>query len=544
VIPLTVKPEDLLIAKSGDSHSQRKVFTLPSVEVGSVLEYAYQLRFNAQFYWHLSPDWEVQKHYFVHKAHYQFAPFDNLNLIWWPQLPQSATVKTDVAGRYILDITDVPPIPDEEWMPPISSFLYKVQFYYRSPYDPLQAEAFWIAETKTWSKDLDHFAEPTNGIKAAVNGLIAPTDSDLDKAKKLYVAVQALDNTDYSRAKSDSERRQMKLKEITRAEDAWTQKSGTSNDIALLYQSMLRAAGLTAYGMKIVDRKYGVFDPSYLSLRQLNIALVILSIGGKEIILDPGEKMCPFGTLNWRHSEARGVRQSSGENSLMTTPAQAFADNFTTYNANVTVDEHGGMTGTFSIVMSGQSALYWRQQALQNDLSEVKKAFDHELETIIPEGVEAHLDQFMGIDHPNGNLVAMVNAKGTLGTATAKRLLLPGFFFETRSTVPFVNQETRLEPVDMHYGERINENVTYHYPDGFTVEGAPQDAKIVWPGHAIFVDKSTPDTGQILIAHSVVRAFALAKAEEYQDLRGFYQKIATANQQQLVLAKAAAAKGN
>jgi hypothetical protein len=42
----------------------------------------------------------------------------------------------------------------------------------------------------------------------------------------------------------------------------------------------------------------------------------------------------------------------------------------------------------------------------------------------------------------------------------------------------------------------------------------------------------------------VVRAFALAKAEEYQDLRGFYQKIATANQQQLVLAKAAAAKGN
>jgi hypothetical protein len=33
--------------------------------------------------------------------------------------------------------------------------------------------------------------------------LIAPTDSDLDKARKLYKAVQALDNTDYSRKKSD-----------------------------------------------------------------------------------------------------------------------------------------------------------------------------------------------------------------------------------------------------------------------------------------------------------------------------------------------------
>jgi hypothetical protein len=463
-------------------------------------------------------------------------------MAWWPHLPPEATVKADALGHFTLDITDVPPVPDEEWMPPIDSVLYRVLFYYSGR--EVDASDFWRTVGKDWSKDVDKFTEPTKAIHAAVDSIVSPNDSELEKASKLYAAVQALDNTDYSRAKSDSERRQMKLKEITRAEDAWTQKSGTSNDIALLYQSMLRAAGLTAYGMKIVDRKYGVFDPSYLSLRQLNIALVILSIGGKEIILDPGEKMCPFGTLNWRHSEARGVRQSSGENSLMTTPAQAFADNFTTYNANVTVDEHGSMTGTFSIVMSGQSALYWRQQALQNDLSEVKKAFDHELETIIPEGVEAHLDQFMGIDHPNGNLVAMVNAKGTLGTATAKRLLLPGFFFETRSTVPFVNQETRLEPVDMHYGERINENVTYHYPDGFTVEGAPQDAKIVWPGHAIFVDKSTPDTGQILIAHSVVRAFALAKAEEYQDLRGFYQKIATANQQQLVLAKAAAAKGN
>ena len=97
---------------------------------------------------------------------------------------------------------------------------------------------------------MDHFAEPTKPIREAVAGLIAPGDSDLDKARKLYKAVQALDNTDYSRKKSESELKQLNLKAAKRAEDTWSQKSGSSEDIALLYLAMLRAAGLTAYGMQ------------------------------------------------------------------------------------------------------------------------------------------------------------------------------------------------------------------------------------------------------------------------------------------------------
>ena len=68
-----------------------------------------------------------------------------------------------------------------------------------------------------------------------------------------------------------------------------------------------------------------------------------------------------------------------------------------------------------------------------------------------------------------------------LGTATSKRLLLPGFFFEARDTLPFVSQEKRLEAVDMHYGERVSEQITYHLPDGMTVEGAPPDARFPGP---------------------------------------------------------------
>jgi hypothetical protein len=544
VIPLVVKPEDLLVKKSGNQRVQRTVFTLPSVEVGSILEYAYQLRFNAQFYWHLSPDWDVQKTYFVHKAHYQFTPYDNLSLIYWPHLPQGASIKTDVAGRYTLDITDVPPIPEEEWMPPVQSVLYKVRFYYRSPLDPLDVDDFWKAQTKDWSKDVDHFAEPTRTIHAAVDSLVAPADSELDKAKKLYTAVQALDNTDYSRQKTESERRELKLKEIKRAEDTLTQKSGTSNDIALVYLAMLRAAGLTAYGLKVVDRKESIFDPSYMNFGQFDTAMVILSIGGKETILDPGEKMCPFGTLNWKHSGAGAVRQSDHGAGFVVTPLQTYADNPVRRTGDITLDEHGAITGTFQIVMTGQEALFWRQTALRNDAAELKKQFDRELEKMVPDGIEASLDHFLGLDEPDSLLMAVVKVRGSLGTATAKRIILPGFFFETRGGAPFVNQEKRLEPVDMHSASRMTDQVTYHLPTGFTVEGTPQDSKITWAGHAVYGTQTVSAPGQITIARTLARAFTLAKPEEYQDLRGFYQKVATADQQQLVLTSNIAPKGN
>jgi hypothetical protein len=436
-------------------------------------------------------------------------------------------------------VTDVPPIPDEDWMPPIESYLYKVFFYYMAASSPAQ---FWLNEAKFWQKDVDHFAEPSKPIHAAVEGLVAPTDSELDKAKKLYAAVQGLDNTDFSRVKGASEMKVLRIKEAKRAEDTWAQKSGSSDDIALLYLAMARAAGLTAYPVKMVDRSERDFDPSFMDFNQLTDTLVVLSVGGKEMLLDPGEKMCAFGMVSWKHSEARGVRESAQGLSIWLAPPQQYTDNTISRSAEIVVDEHGGISGTCSIVMTGQEALRWRQAAVENDMDEVKKQFDHELEGLVPDGVEAHIDHFLAIDQPDVNLIAMVKLEGTLGTPMAKRLLLPGFFFETRGHVPFLKEDKRQEAVDMRYGERVIDVVDYTLPAGMSVEGAPADNRISWTGHALYVVKSQSGAGKLSVAHSVLRGFALAKPEEYGDLRGFYQKMAAADQEQLVLSETTAAK--
>ena len=561
VIPLEVKAEDLMMSKSGETQLNKKVFTLPSVEVGSILEYKYELRYDDNHY--SSPTWEIQQRYPVRKAHYAFTPFKAFqkgaqastsqylvdshgnavtSLIWWRLLPKGTDLQDDAIGRFSLDMTDIPPTPDEEWMPPIESLLYHVQFYYMSAHDTTD---FWVSEAKRWSKDVDRFAEPSRAIHDAVGGIVAPTDSDVDKAKKLYKAVQSLDNTDFSRKKGAVELKRLGFREAKRAEDTWTQKSGSSEDIALLYLSMLRATGITAYDMKVVDRETGVFDPSYLNFGQLDDDIVIASLGGKEVVLDPGEKMCPFQTVSWRHSGAGGVRESADGRSAAVSPQQVFTANTLTRVGDFTIDEHGGVTGSVRFLINGQEALRWRQAALKGDLDELKKEFDRSLLPQVPDGVEANLDHFLGLDEPDVNLMAIVKVTGTLGTATAKRLMLPGFFFETRGAHPFVAEEKRQEPVDMHYADEVTDEMTYHLPAGMTVEGAPQDEKIPWPGHAVLASKSKVDAGQLTVARQLARGFTFVKPEEYQSLRDFYRKVATADQQQIVLARTTtAAKGN
>src|SRR6185437_12638108 len=200
--PLTTKPEDLMTSKSGDREMARKVFTLPNVTVGSILEYRYQIGYDDH---HLSsPFWEIQRHYYVHKAHYSFVPFESFmphaaqgfasdrfvtnakgeeatNLVWWYNLPEGVSVKKGIRD-YNVDIADVPPVPDEEYMPPIQSLLYKVFFYYSAR----DADDYWTNAAKSWSKDVDKFAETSKPIKDAVAGIVSPGDSEQVKAEKLY----------------------------------------------------------------------------------------------------------------------------------------------------------------------------------------------------------------------------------------------------------------------------------------------------------------------------------------------------------------------
>jgi hypothetical protein len=551
LIPLTAKPSDLTDVKTKDFQVNTMVFTLPNVEVGSILEYRLQIRYEDSTV--SSPTWQIQQPYFVHKAHYQFEPSRYLaditdsrgnaanNLMYALILDNGTKMKHDVTGRFSLDVDDVPPVPKDDWMPPLNTINWRAEFYY-SGY-PTGAE-FWRNEGKRWSKETERFADPSKSLKNAIAELVAASDSDEQKARKIYAAVMKLDNTDFTREKSSAERKSEKLKAIRNAEDVWLQKSGSSDDLALLYVALARAADLHVYPMQVVDRDRAIFDPNYLTLSQLDDYIVDVVLNGKDVYLDPGQKMCPFGLLHWKHSFASGLRLTDNGSVGATTPMGSYTTTAFDRVADLNIDEAGNLKGTARFILTGQEALYWRQLSIRNDETEVKKQFDEAIRAYMPDGVQADFNHFIALSDYNSNLVAMVDVSGNLGTATGKRFFLPGLFFEAHARHPFVAQDKRTTLVDVHYPKMEGDQVTYHLPTGFAVETAPQTADISWPSHAVFKVKTSVSGNDVTVVRTVAFNFAVLPSKDYGDLHDFYQKIATADQQQLVLTRAQVAKGN
>jgi hypothetical protein len=288
----------------------------------------------------------------------------------------------------------------------------------------------------------------------------------------------------------------------------------------------------------VVNRDRAIFDPDYLSLGQLDDYIAVVTIGGKDVYLDPGQKMCPFGLLHWKHTYASGLRLSGKTGALASTPGNTYAQNTMQRIADLTVGPDGSGSGTLRIVMSGQEAVHWRQIAIRNDEEEVKKRFNESMREIVPDGVQADFDHFLALDDCNSNLVAVLKVTGQLGSATGKHFFLPGMFFESRAKHPFVAVDHREIPVDVHYPERVVDDVTYHLPNGFAVESAPQSATIPWGSSAQLRVASKTDMDKVEIARSLAYNFTIIEAKEYGDLHDFYQKVAAADQQQLVLTRA------
>jgi hypothetical protein len=551
VVPMTVKPEDLMRVKAGESEVRDVVFNLPSVEVGSIIEFYYQTRLDHQegyglnhssSRWILVPHWEVQSPYPVRKEHFIFMPERNeigRSLMWYTNLPGGRKLQPSATGQFDLSLTDVPPFSTENWAPPLESQKYKVVFYFTTA---VSGQQYWQSIAKEWLKEVNRFAEPTQPLKQAVGGMVTATDSDLDRARKIYSAVQALDNTDFSRRKSEAERKREGLRQTKRAEDVWNEKSGNSDEIASLYLAMARASGLKAYPMVVVNRDRGVFNPEFLDSSQLRDLVVVLNAGEKEIVLDPGEKMCPFEMVSWKHSGAGGIRESATGVGPWATPLLPYSANAVVRRAELTVAPDGSVSGKLQFAISGQEALRWRQQSLREDEDPLKTDFDRWLATQIPSGVEAHVTRFAKLDDPTADLGAYASVSGIPGTGTSKRLLLPESFFAHSEDQGFIAQPDRKLPVDMHYAAIYKDGVLMHLPSGFSLEAAPPATSIPWTGYAVFQIKSTPNGNDLNVTRTLARAFTLLQPDEYSPMREFYQKVQAADQQQIVLTNSAAAQ--
>lgn len=550
IVPLTGKPSQILKTAKGPHQETETTFTLPRVQVGSILEYRYQVRYDRFL---AAPDWHVQAPYFTERAHFMFRPTDQFlahtyegvgvsdsqlkdsheNILTDVRaseiLPPGKSVTRNALGERVLDLTDIPGIPNEPFAPPSTGQTYEVGFFYT--YTP-DVKDYWQREMGYWTKRLNQYIEPTPALQNAVKEAVEPSDPPAVKAKKLYDAVQKIENLDGAPdgwVLSGSE-----WIPQGKVEKVLLDRKGTSNQIAYLYLAMARIAGLNAQPQRIASRSRRMFNASYQNNEQLDSVLIAVNVDGKDVLVDPGTKMAPFGTLHWAHAGAGGVVLANGKVDTLVTPLQRNTDNSVYHVGSVNVTADGGVSGMLKIAFVGQQAIELRQLGVKSGAEGVKDRVDTLLAGQVPAGVQAKVDHVAYLDDPSKQLLAIVVVSGKVAPQSG-RIALPRVFFASKEENPFPAEQDRTLPIDMRYPAQDQEQITYALPAGYALEQKPEDSTIKSQDDAVYVVKSKTEPNSITTTRVLARGFTLLPAKDYSPLREFYQKAVTADQQQLVL---------
>jgi Domain of Unknown Function with PDB structure (DUF3857)/Transglutaminase-like superfamily len=561
IISFTGKPYLKVLEKGSGVKVQERVFTLPDVEVGSIIEYRYATRIADNRY--ESPDWMIQGELYVKQAHYAWYPTSRemvnsreqqiSTITWFPILPEGAKIERhdiphgsfghDPIQYFDLTIKDVPPEVKEAYMPPIASFSYRVLFNFTAE---RTAAEWWKDEGKDWAKGMDSFADPNSELKKETAEITAGATTDDQKLQKIYVAVMGLENTRYTRAHEQREDKAEGGGQVKNAADVLSHKRGSETQLTGLFVGMARAAGMKAYFMLVPDRGEELFVPGWLSFRQFDDVIAIVNVDGKESYFDPGCRYCAYGHLAWPHTLVQGLRQVDKGTEFGDTPGDGFKFNEVTRVANLKMYDTGQITGKIDLTFSGADAVDWRHTALSGDEESLDHALRTYLEDMVPKSLLVKVDKTENLTDYEQPLKVSYQVTGTLGTHTGKRVILPSDIFLSGSSATFAD-ENRQEAVYFHYPRYLQDAQRINLPDTMSVEALPNTVKFDLPNKEVYTLSIVGDSKGFTTRRNHIQGELLVMPKDYDGLRKYYAQFESKDQESVVLKMAratAVAAGN
>lgn len=542
IVPFTGKPYQKVIEQRKDTKVMSKMFSMPAVQVGRILEYRCKMRWADN--WYRSPDWYPQEALFTRKSHYLWKPTAmqlrstanghemlTNTIMWSPLLPAGTAVKDTQlpTGQHLLELsmTDIKPMPEE----PISNASYRVNFYY-SGYRT--AEEYWRSEGKYWGRARDKFIGPGPAVKQFVGELVQPGETQDQKLRKIYAAVMEMENIDLTRQRSSAEERAEGLRDLKNADDILKRKRGSSDQLAAPFVGMARAAGMKAYLMEVVNREHRVFNLNYLSLYQLDDDIAIVSVDGKEKFFDPGARYCPYGHLTWRHTITSGLRQVDGGSSIAQTEAEMYTFSSLARIADLKLVQRNSFTGFVTETFDGDEALNWRHTALRGDETSLNEDLKKHMEENLPAGVDVSVKSVDNLTAYEKPLKVTYNVTGTAGNRTSTRLLLPADIFLVNDK-PTFTQEKRELAVYFPQAHSMRDAVRWTFPSTYTLETAPAKSSVAFQKRAVHsMDNKTVGNSITTFRNLSMADFYFAP-KEYPELRTFSSKFESADHESVVL---------
>jgi len=530
------KAYDKTIVKARNVKYLGKTFTLPDVQVGSIIEYRYTEDMAENYVY--NSKWILSDELFTKQAKFSLRPNKDFALRWsWPiGLPAGVQPpKQEPASQLVkMEANNIPAFQIEDYMPPENELKYRVTFEYSERTAESDPARFWKQQGKTLNSQVESFLGKKKDLEQAVSQMVSPSDAPEVKAQKIYTRVQQLKNTSFAVEKTDQEQKREQAKAIKTAADLLRAGGGDGRDITWVYLGLVRAAGIEAYPVWVSSRDQYFFNAKAMSINELNANVVLVKLNGKDVFCDPGTAFAPFGLLPWNETGAIGLRLDKDGGGFVQTGLPGSPDSVVERKADLKMSEDGTLSGKVTMTFSGLEALRRRIEERNEDEADRKQYMEDQLKEFVPVGIEAELTNKPDWNSSSPTLVAEYNLKVPgWATAAGHRALVPVGLFGASEKHLFTHKD-RVHPIYFQFPCQRKDDVSIELPLSWKVTTVPpsrlQDSKAV-----VYDLKITNENGVLHMTRLLRNDLLVIEQKQYPSLQGFFQIVRTGDEQAIVV---------
>lgn len=510
-----------------------KTFTLPDVQVGSIIEYRYVSSWTE--YMVYDSRWLISSDLFTKHAKFSLKPNSHFVLRWsWQLLPQGSAAPVREGNMIRLEVNDIPAFEEEDFMPPPNELKARVNFTYLSGNEEKEEDKFWKKEGKRHFDTVESFVDRKKAMEKAVAEIVSASDSPDLKLQKIYARAQQLRNISFEPEKSQKEQKREKQKENKNVEDVWKNQYGYGEEITWLFLGLARAAGFEAYPVYVSRRNVYFFNSALMNPNQLDDTVVLVKSGGKDMYFDPGTAFTPYGYLPWAETSVKGLRIDKDGGSWVTTSLPSSADSVVSRVADLKMTENGSLEGKLTVTFTGLEAQLRRLEEREDDDTDKKKFLEDEVKGWVPVGIDVTLTNQPDWKSSSVNLVAVYEFKAEgWATSAGRKALIPVGFFTAQEKHLF-EHANRVHPLYFEYPSETRDDVRLQLPLAWTVKSLPpglnNDQKLV-----AYLLKVEDSKGEEHITRTLKLNLLGLDQKYYGALRSFFQQVKTSDEQQIVV---------
>ena len=511
-----------------------KSFTLPDVQVGSIIEYFYTLRLGE--YMLFDSHWILSSDLFTRKAQFSLRPsYMPYALRWsWHDLPPGADPKEGPDHIIRMEASNIPAFQIEDYMPPPNELKSRVDFIYHVGFAEIDQESFWKRVGKERNEQLEKFLGKQKAMEKAAAQIVSPNDTQEVKLRKIYDRVQQIRNTTYGLRKTAQEQKREKEKPLENVEQVWKRGYGDTVQLTWLFLGLVRAAGFEAYGCWVSNRKEYLFSPVTMQSAKLNSNVVLVKLNGKDLFLDPGVVFTPYGLLTWSETAVPGLRlDKDGGTWIRTTLPQASESRIDRVG-KLKLSDTGDLEGKLTVTYTGLEAMYHRMEQRNSDEVERKKFLEERVRSQIAVTAEAELTNQPDWTGSGTPLVAEFNVKiPGWATNAGKREVIPAAIF-TAAEKGLFEHANRVHPIYFEYPHEKADDLTIELPAGWRASSVPppQDVNGKVMLYGLKVEQSP---GTLRLTRKLTIDVLLVEQKYYTALRNFFQAVRTSDGLQIVV---------